>query len=99
MAFFTKHTQAPLIGPITKDAIKAGSSDKSNFMNEGINGTFMLKNIRTVLAAAKIAVSVNFFTFIDIFTPTFLTFKEVSRKYICRTYGINQKGALQKQGT
>ena len=54
MAFLTKQTLTPLKGPITNEAIRAGSSDISSLINEGIKGTLMLKNISTVLTAARI---------------------------------------------
>ena len=37
MMFFIRHTQAPERGPIAKEAISAGSSDRSNFIKLGIN--------------------------------------------------------------
>jgi hypothetical protein len=68
--FLIRHTVTPAAGPKVKDAIKAGSSDKSILIKLGISGTLKLKNNSTVDTAASIATDVSFLVFVlFIFLP------------------------------
>ena len=69
--FFIKHTVIPESGPILYAAIRAGSSEKSNLINDGIKGTLKLSIISTVETAPSIPVTVinrilSFLSSIDI---------------------------------
>ena len=56
--FFIRQTATPETGPILNAAISAGSSEKSNLINEGIKGTLKLSIIKTVETAPNIPVTV-----------------------------------------
>ena len=60
MTFLIRHTTTPLTGPRAKEAIRAGSSEKSSLMKLGMMGTVKLKNISTVATAPKMAVMAIF---------------------------------------
>ena len=51
-------TVMPETGPNVKDAMRAGSSDRSILIKLGISGTLKLKNISTVETADSIATDV-----------------------------------------
>ena len=54
--FLIKQTITPDMGPMLKEAMSAGSSEKSNLIKEGINGTLKLSIINTVAMADRIPV-------------------------------------------
>ena len=60
--FLIKHTATPLTGPIEKEAIRAGSSEKSMAKKLGTMGRLKLRNISTVATALKMAVMAIFRT-------------------------------------
>ena len=60
--FLIRQTTTPPTGPSAKEAISAGSSDRSSLMKLGISGTEKLRYISTVATAPSIAVIVSFRT-------------------------------------
>ena len=57
-----KHTTTPHQGPIAKEPIKAGSSERSILINAGMNGTEKSRNIKIYATADNIAVTVRYLT-------------------------------------
>ena len=57
--FLMRHTHTPHSGPKAKEAMSAGSSDRSSLMKLGISGTLKLMNISTVATAPSMAVTVS----------------------------------------
>ena len=70
MRFLIRHTATPHNGPYAKAASRAGSSEKSIFMNGGIkNGIGNSKNINMYAIADSIAVPVSFLILVLISPP------------------------------
>ena len=70
--FFTRQTKIPDIGPIVREAITAGKSEKSKDKKLGTRGILKLNIISTAATAASIAVNTSFLVSKSAFTVLFL---------------------------
>lgn len=60
--FFIRQTNTPDTGPMEKEAIKAGTSEKSSLIKLGMNGTENERDMSTAESAANTAVYAIYLT-------------------------------------